>query len=104
MRPNINELNALHKANDCVMMSTYQLRIKQSLCIVKSVLNGIASLLAGQQITYLSFRYFDVMMYVDWLKKLMGAALQKVLPCEKRTRGALAHEFASDSSKNKVTE
>lgn len=48
-----DDLNAPHKANDCVMVSAYQLRTKQALCIVKSVIRGIASSLAGCNIPFL---------------------------------------------------
>lgn len=57
MRPNTNELNALlntlHKVNDCVVMPAYQILIKQSLCILKSVLRGIVSSLTGCNIQFL---------------------------------------------------
>lgn len=64
MQANINQLNTLHKASDCVMVSAYQLRKEQSLCIVKSVLRGIASSIAGQQITCLSLGYSNVLVSI----------------------------------------
>lgn len=119
MRTNINELNALQEANDCVVMSAYQLRKEQLLCIVKSVLKGIVSCVAGVQIERFSFKCCDVLIVNTFLKLRQAMAViyrwvvkihcrylswARVLPSNKRTRGPLAHELASDSLQNKVTE
>jgi hypothetical protein len=62
MRTKKNDLNKLQEVNGCVMVSAYQLRKEQALCIVKSVLRGVASSIAGQQITCLSLSYSHVLM------------------------------------------
>jgi hypothetical protein len=119
MQTKTTDLNALQEANDCMVMSEYQLRKEQLLCIVKSVLKGIASSVAGVQIEHFSFKCCDVLIVNTFLKLRQVMAViyrwvarihcwylswSRVLPGNKRTRGPLAHEFASDSSKNKVTE
>jgi len=73
-------LNTLQEANNCVMVSAYQLRTKQALCIVKGVLRGIASSIAGQQITCLSLSYSHMLMSVTG-SKLKGSFRQE-LPAE----------------------
>lgn len=55
-----SNLNALQSANDCVTMSAYQLRIKQVLCTLKSVLRGIFSSLTGCQIQSFSISYYSM--------------------------------------------
>jgi hypothetical protein len=112
-------LNTLHRANDCVVMFAYHLRTKQSLCVAMSVLKGIASSVAGVQIEHFSFKCCDVLIVNTFqkLRKVMAVIYRwvarihcwylswaRVLPSNKRTRGPLAHELASDSLQNKVTE
>lgn len=94
-------LNALQPAINRLAMYGYQLRFNQLLGVVKSVARGIASLLVGQQITHLSFRYSDVMMYVDCL--MWEGVGERVLSSDPDTRESQALKSSSDSPKNKVT-
>lgn len=64
-----NDLNRLQEANDCVMVVSYELRKERALCIFKSVLRGITSSIAGQQITYLSLGYSHVLMSITGSKQ-----------------------------------
>ena len=54
----MTNLNVLQRSNDCVTMFVYQLRIKQVMGTLTSILRGVVSSLTGFQIQSFSISHY----------------------------------------------